>query len=118
MHMHISYNYRLFSVDSQSIVGCAFTAIASSSAIFLSALITSIIVLSIKGTWRKSIKVRRGVGSSQITTSKRPSKMLNDAYKLGQPTICYSCILPNDVLSGAVLYGAGFFPDHNTQTVH
>mgnify|MGYP006896103548 CR=1 FL=1 len=30
-------NHRLFSVDSQSIIGCAFAAIASSSVIFLSA---------------------------------------------------------------------------------
>ena len=82
MNMHISYNYRLFRVHSQSIIGCAFAAIASSSAIFLPALISDIIVLSIKGTWRKSIKVRRarGGGSLQITTSKQPSKMLNDAY--------------------------------------
>ena len=80
MNMHISYNYRLFSVHSQSIIGCAFAAIASSSAIFLPALISDIIVLSIKGTWRKSIKVRRGGGSLQITTSKHPSKMSNDAY--------------------------------------
>ena len=80
-HAHISYIYRLFSVHSQSIVGCAFSAFGSSSAIFLSAaLITGIIVLSIKGTWRKSVKVRRGGGSLQITTSKHPSKMLNDIY--------------------------------------
>ena len=75
-HAHISYIYRLFSVHSQSIVNCAFAAFGSSSAIFL----TYIIVLSIKGTLRKSVKVRRGGGSLQITKLKQPSKMLNDAY--------------------------------------
>ena len=79
-HAHISDIYRLFSVHSQSIVSCAFAAFGSSSAIFLSALISDIIVLSIKGTWRKSVKERRGGGSLQITTLKYPSKMLNDAY--------------------------------------
>ena len=68
MNMHISYNYRLFSVHSQSIIGCAFAAIASSSAIFLPALISGIIVLCIKGTWRKSIKVRRGGDSLQTVS--------------------------------------------------
>ena len=79
-HAHISFIYRLFSVHSQSIVTCAFAAFGSSSAIFLSALITGIKVLSIKGTWKKSIKVRRGGGSLQIITLKHSSKMLNDAY--------------------------------------
>lgn len=79
-HGLISYIYRMLSVHSQSIVSCAFAAFGSSSAIFLSALISDIIVLSIKGTWRKSVKERRGGGSLQITTLKYPSKMLNDAY--------------------------------------
>ena len=66
-HAYISYIYR-FSVHSQSIVSCTFGAFGSSSAVFLSALTTGIIALSIKGTWRKSVKVRRGGGFLQITT--------------------------------------------------
>ena len=52
-HAHISYIYRLFSVHSQSIVSCAFAAFGSSSTICLFALITGIIVLSIKGSQSK-----------------------------------------------------------------
>ena len=59
-----AHRSRLFSVHSQSIVSCAFAAIASSSAIFPSALITGIKALSIKGTWRKSVKVRCTSGGS------------------------------------------------------
>ena len=79
-HAPISYIYDLFNVHSQSIVSCAFAAFGSSSTIFLSALITGIIVLSVKETCTKSVKVRRGGGSLEITTLKHHSKMLKDAY--------------------------------------
>ena len=65
-YANISYIYR-FSVHNQSIVSCAFAAFGSSSAVFLSALTTGIIVLSTKGTWRKAVKVRRRGGSLRIT---------------------------------------------------
>ena len=92
--VHVSWIYRSFSVHSQSMVNFAFAAFGSSSAIFLSAQITGNIALSIKGTWRKSVKVRRGGGSLQITTSKKhPIKMFTDAYYLGQlpTTVNASC---------------------------
>ena len=73
---HVSYIYHLFSVHSQSIVRSAFEASGSSSAIFLSALTNGILVLSRKGTWRKSVKVKRGGDSLQIITIKHPIKCM------------------------------------------
>ena len=110
-HAHISLIYR-YIFHSQSIVSCAF---AASTTIFLSALITGIIVLSIKGTCWKPSKERRGGGSLRITTLKHSLKMFNDAYFKWTVIICYSCILPKDVLSGSVLWSRLLFGSHWTK---
>jgi len=100
-HVHVKWLYRFFSVHSQSMVSFASAASGSSSAFFLSAQITGNIALSIKGTWRKSVKVRRGGCSLQITTCKKhPIKILPRSTA----TISCSCILPKDMLSKAVLW--------------
>ena len=67
-----------------------------------------------EGTCWKSSNERRGGGSLRITTLKHTIKMFNDAYYKWTAIIYYSCILPKDVLSGAVLWSRLLFGSHWT----